>query len=90
MDKDKNKMNNNLRNIRSTLGISQKQLADLLKTNQTTVASWETRGNIPAKWIPKIAELLNVSLEQLHGIDPQVLSNFHENMKTEATQCIAL
>lgn len=46
--------------------ITQEQLADKLDTKQSTISAWKTRGtNPPSKYLPRICDILEVSMEYL-------------------------
>ena len=55
-----------LKNLRTSQGLSQLELADKLFVTRSTVARWETGSRIPdATMIVKIAEVLGVDVETL-------------------------
>lgn len=54
-----------LRQRRSTLRMSQAELAEHLSVSQQTVARWETSGQIPAKYIKDLAILLGARVQDL-------------------------
>ena len=60
-------------NRRKELGMTQKELADQLGITDKAVSKWERDLACPdIQTIPKLAELLNVSLEELmSGVAPQ-------------------
>lgn len=54
----------NLKTIRMTRGMSQKQLADMLGVNRTTVTRWETSGRFPrADKLRKISEIFGCPID---------------------------
>lgn len=57
--------NHKLPELRAAKDLSQKDLAELLGTQQTTVAAWEARGNIPARWLPRLAAILQTTVDEI-------------------------
>jgi len=58
--------------LRKEAGMTQAQLADVLKISQQMVGAYEIGSRkIPASMLPSIAKLFAVPLEQLMGIDKQ-------------------
>lgn len=62
--------------LRIIKGLTQKQLADLLGLDQTTVSNWE-RGKVMPDSVNqvKLADFFNVSLDYLFGRDQPVYSS---------------
>ena len=59
----------NLRQSRENLDIKQKDVAEYLKVNFTTVSGWETgKDTIPLKRLIEYANHYNYSLDYLFGI----------------------
>lgn len=59
---------NSIQNLRMQKGITQIQLASDLGVDKSTVAKWETGKAFPrADLLPKIADLLGCSIDQLFG-----------------------
>jgi transcriptional regulator with XRE-family HTH domain len=57
---------NNIKYLREIRGFTQHKLAELLGINQSTVAMWETGESMPrAALLPKIAEILNCTIDDL-------------------------
>lgn len=55
-----------IRKVRCARGLTQKDLAEMLKVDQSTVSWWERGKCAPvAKRLPYIAEILNCSVEEL-------------------------
>lgn len=53
---------------RMGLGLSQAELANTMNIDASTVAKWETGGAYPrAKLLPKLADTLNCSIDELFG-----------------------
>lgn len=63
------KQKTNLPELRKKAGLSQAKLSARLEIAQTVVASWEARGSIPAVWIPKLAEILNCTADDILGME---------------------
>lgn len=58
--------------LRKEAGMTQAQLADVLKISQQMVGAYEIGSRkIPASMLPTLAKLFAVPLEQLMGIDKQ-------------------
>lgn len=60
----------NLRKVRESKNISQKELAAIMKVGQSTVSMWETGETTPR--MPKLLKLckvLNCSLDELIGAE---------------------
>ena len=71
-------MNSIIKEKRNALGITQKELADKLSISDKTVSRWESGNQVPdAILLPDLAEVLNISINELYGI------------KTETKQSIA-
>lgn len=65
-------MNLNLKYIRKKHKYNQADFAKLLNVKQRTYASWERReNNLPINIAFKIADLLDVSLDEIYGHDVQ-------------------
>ena len=61
-------LNENLRNVRKQKGLSQQELAIRLNVVRQTVSKWEKGLSVPdADMLVKIAEILEVSVEELLG-----------------------
>lgn len=61
-------LNENLRNVRKQKGLSQQELANRLNVVRQTVSKWEKGLSVPdADMLVKIAEILEVSVEELLG-----------------------
>lgn len=58
----------NIKAKREQAGLTQKELADVLRIHQTTVGKWETAGIHPkGELLPRIAEVLNCTIDELYG-----------------------
>lgn len=59
-----------IRTCREKAGMTQKQLADAVGVERSTVAKWESNVNMPlASKLPELAAILNVGVEDLFGTD---------------------
>lgn len=57
---------NNFQRIRTSTPFTQETLAECLNIDRSTVAKWETGKSYPkAKLLPKIAEVLNCTVDEL-------------------------
>lgn len=57
----------NLKNLRVNKGLSVKEMATKLEVAPSTYREWEYGRKIQGEPYPKIAEILNVSLDKLFG-----------------------
>ncbi len=63
-------MNNIIKDRRKTLGITQKELANMLSISDKTVSRWESGNQIPdAILLPDLAEALKISINDLYGLE---------------------
>lgn len=71
-----NEISRNLKKYLAQSRIQQKELALACGKTEGTISHWvEGRVNIPTKYIPKICEMLDISLYELFGLpDPGLLS----------------
>jgi transcriptional regulator with XRE-family HTH domain len=54
---------------RKALGLTQEELAERLQVERSTVVRWEAGDTEPQPWQrPRLAEALNVTLDELHGL----------------------
>ena len=57
-----------VKELRKEYGMSQKELAELIKVDRSTVAGWETKGRMPdVMLLINIANVFGVSLDSLVG-----------------------
>jgi transcriptional regulator with XRE-family HTH domain len=78
-------LGNNIRLLRITKELSQKELAELIQTTRTSVANWELENSLPR--IPdliKIATYFNVSIDSLLMEDLSNLENLPTNTKRKS------
>ena len=60
----------NVRRLRKKLGMTQKELAEIIKYSEKTVSKWETGGSIPSiEALFRIANALRVSMVELFRFD---------------------
>lgn len=58
----------NLKVLRTTAGIGQKQLADALNTSPKTISHWETGYSEPSvEQLIRLADYFDISLDELTG-----------------------
>lgn len=59
----------NITERRVNCGYTQAELAELLAVDRSTVTKWETGQSLPrAELLPKIAQILNCTTDELLGI----------------------
>ena len=74
---------------RKELGLTQKQLAELLHVSDKTVSRWETDKQIPdALTMQDIARALNISVSELYGVEAMQVnvsskSSLHKKIRKE-------
>lgn len=69
-----------LKTYRKTQGFTQEEVAKRLNVSRTTVSSWETGRTFPdIERMINLADLYQLSLDQLLREDPQIM----KNIKTE-------
>lgn len=57
-----------IRKLRMSRNMSQKDLADLLNVDRTTVAGWETKDHMPDVFLLiRIADIFDTTLDELVG-----------------------
>ena len=69
-----NTFNANLRRIRKEKGITQEQLAEAAGVSAQAVSKWEISSFPDAALLPKIAEKLGVSIDELYGLKNESIS----------------
>ena len=63
---------NGLHAMRTKAGLSQEDVAKAIEVTQGAVSQWESGATTPsAKLLPKIAELLNCSIDDLYIAPPK-------------------
>ena len=69
-NKDMEKFCERLRDLRREMNLSQKQLADILKTNNSSVCDWERGRSQPdLQTLVRLAKLFEVSTDYLLGLE---------------------
>ena len=76
-----NSFNVNLRRIRKEKGITQEQLADTVGVSAQAVSKWEINSFPDAALLPKIAEKLGVSIDELFGLKNENISIYDRVME---------
>ena len=57
-----------VKELRKEYGMSQKELAEMIKVDRSTVAGWETKGRMPdLMLLINVANVFGVSLDSLVG-----------------------
>lgn len=77
----------NLKRLRSKTKFSQQDIADKLNVDRITYVNWENEtSDIKSQYIPKIAEIFNVEIQDLFKDDKkiQVTNNIENKDKTGA------
>ncbi|SDD55819.1 helix-turn-helix transcriptional regulator [Actinokineospora iranica] len=78
---------NSLADARGRAGLSQEQLAELVKVGNNSVSRWERGTQDPAPWMrPRLARALNISLDELGDI----LDEMEQVAKTEMGEAAVL
>lgn len=76
-----NTFNTNLRRIRKEKGITQEQLAEAVGVSAQAVSKWEMNSFPDAALLPKIAERLGVSIDELFGRKNESISIYDRVME---------
>lgn len=74
MDILENTFNTNLRRIRKEKGITQEQLAEAVGVSAQAVSKWEMNSFPDGAVLPKVAEKLGVSIDELFGLKNENIS----------------
>lgn len=72
--KMENEFNTNLRRIRKEKKITQEQLAEAVGVSPQAVSKWEINSFPDAALLPKIAQKLEVSIDELYGLKNESIS----------------
>lgn len=86
-----NTFNINLRRLRKEKGITQEQLADAVGVSAQAVSKWEMNSFPDSALLPKIAERLGVSIDELFGLKNENISIYDrvvEHIKATPTDKI--
>ncbi|MGN0687765.1 MAG: helix-turn-helix domain-containing protein [Oscillospiraceae bacterium] len=76
-----NTFNTNLRRLRKEKGITQEQLAEAVGVSPQAVSKWEINSFPDAALLPKIAERLGVSIDELFGLKNENISIYDRVME---------
>lgn len=76
-----NAFNTNLRRIRKEKGITQEQLAEAVGVSSQAVSKWEMNSFPDAALLPKIAQKLGVSIDELYGLKNESISIYDRVMR---------
>lgn len=77
----------NLRKLRSKTKYSQQDIADLLEIDRVTYTNWENETtDVKSQYIPKLAEIFDVEIEELFENDPRLQINNFENLDNSIGQ----
>ncbi|MDR2832413.1 MAG: helix-turn-helix domain-containing protein [Streptococcaceae bacterium] len=81
-----------LRKLRNKTKYSQQDVADILEIDRVTYTNWENgTSDIKSQYIPKLAEIFNVKIEDLFDIDPKLqINNFENNDSATGQQGIII
>ena len=63
-----------IRKRRQELGLTQKQLADIVKVDESSVISWESGKHFPLRYLGKIEDVLGISLDGGGGGEMRIVS----------------
>ena len=65
-----NQYMNCIKQLRQSSGITQKELAVLLKVKQSAISNWETGKTLPrSDKLPKLAQIFNCDINELFNIE---------------------
>lgn len=77
-------VSNNIRKLRAKTRKSQQELADLLEAERKTYVNWENgKTDIKSKYIPKLAKIFNVDIQDLFKESNTSLKIHQENRKNK-------
>lgn len=78
-------MNSIIKERRNAMGLTQKELADRLSISDKTVSRWESGNQMPdAILLPDLAEALDISINELYGIDSKTNQSIDEENSNNA------
>ena len=64
---------NNIKKLRKQSGLTQEELASLLKMDRSTIAMWETGKSMPrAAKLPELARLFSCAIDDLFKLGKEV------------------
>lgn len=74
-------MNERIKQRRRELGMTQKELAEMLSISDKTVSRWESGNQMPdALLLPDLTDALKITLNDLYGINPQENTDSNERI----------
>lgn len=78
-----------LKELRKNKNLTQKEIAEMLGIKQNSYSDWETGKNEPSlSNVVKLSSILNVTTDELLGINKSITSNWISSIKTILTQII--
>lgn len=81
-------LNDRIKNRRKELGLTQKELADVLSISDKTVSRWESGNQMPdAILLPDLAQALNITINDLYGMEDNI-ENKNSNNTTPTKKSI--
>lgn len=57
-----------VKELRTKMGLSQKELGEALGVGNTAIAKWESRGSVPSEYLAKLSGELGCSVDYLLGL----------------------
>ncbi len=73
MGRIKENINQNISKNRRKVGLSQKELAEILNTKPSTVSSWEQGASTPnAETLYELCKIFKISITEMYGINEDV------------------
>ena len=85
MENKYTKVSINIKRLRKQHNMTQKKLAELLNVTPATVSKWEVGSNYPADHLPEIADIFDVTVDDLLGkkiTSPSSRENIFEHIET--------
>ncbi|WP_449400104.1 helix-turn-helix domain-containing protein [Chryseobacterium wanjuense] len=77
----------NLKKLRSKTKLSQQEIADMLGLDRNTYTNWENEAtDIKSQYIPKLAEIFNVKIQDLFDDQQKFKINNFENIESATGQ----
>ena len=80
-------MNQRIKDRRKELGLTQKELADILSISDKTVSRWESNNQMPdAIILPDLADALKISINDLYGLTADKSQEENSSIKPQFPQ----
>ena len=80
-------LQDNIRNLRKNRGLTQEELAIRINVVRQTVSKWEKGLSVPdAEMLQKLADVLDVSVSQLLGGEPEQLSQKQDEIAQQLSR----